>query len=69
VCDDAISTAVTVDRIGSASFTFAFAVSVEGRPAAKGKITVVCIDRKTQRPQPIPERLAEALRGVARAGR
>lgn len=68
VCDDAISTAVTVDRIGSSSFTFAFAVSVEGRAAAKGKITVVCIDRKTQRPQPIPERLAEALRGVARAG-
>src|SRR5260370_34749528 len=63
VCDDLISTAVTVDRVGSTSYTLAFAVSVEGRAAAKRKITVVCIDRKAQRPQPIPEPLAESLRG------
>jgi acyl-CoA thioesterase FadM len=37
-------------------------MSVEDRPAAKGKITVVCIDRETQRPRPLPERLAEALK-------
>jgi acyl-CoA thioester hydrolase len=63
--DDLISTAVTVDRVGGTSFTFGYSVSVEGRPAAKGKITVVCIDPKTQRPRPLPERLAESLRRQA----
>lgn len=59
--DDLISTAVTVDRVGGTSFTLAFSVSVEGRPAAKGKITVVCIDRQTQRPRLLPDRLSECL--------
>ena len=70
-CDDTISTAVTVDRVGGTSFTLAFSVSLEGRQAAKGKITVVCIDRATQRPRPLPERLSESLRtsGVERASR
>src|SRR5579864_3767829 len=49
-CDDLISTAVSVDRVGDTSFTLAFAVSVEGRAAAKGKITIVCTDQATQRP-------------------
>jgi len=62
VCDDVISTVVTVDRVGSTSFTLAFGVSVEARAAAKGKIVVVCIDRETKKPHRIPERLAEALR-------
>ena len=60
-CDDIIWTAVTVDRVGGTSFTLAFSVSVEGRLAAKGKITVVCIDRMTQRPRPLPERLSQSL--------
>ncbi len=63
ISDDLISTVVTVDRVGSSSYTLAFAVSVEGRAAAKGKITVVCIDRKTSRPRALPESLAQALRG------
>src|SRR5438552_14007117 len=63
-CDDLISTAVSVERVGGTSFTLAFGVSVDGRAAAKGKITVVCVDLKSQRPQPIPERLAKALRAV-----
>src|ERR1700731_2286365 len=33
-CDDLISTAVTVDRIGGTSFTLAFSVSTQGRAAA-----------------------------------
>ena len=61
-CDDSISTAVTVERIGATSFTLGYAVSVEGRAAAKGKITVVCIDLQSQRPKALPERLAEGLR-------
>jgi acyl-CoA thioester hydrolase len=61
-CDDLIATAVTVERVGGTSFTFAFGVSIGGRAAAKGKITVVCIDPATQRPRAVPERLALALR-------
>ena len=63
-CDNLISTAVTVDRVGDTSFTLGFAVSVDGRAAAKGKITVVCIDPATQRPRPVPERMAEGLRAL-----
>ena len=62
-CDDLISTAVSVERVGATSFTLGFAVTVEGRAAAKGKITVVCTDQATQRPRPVPERMAEAFRG------
>jgi len=61
-CDDLISIAVAVDRVGGASFTLGFSVSMEGRAAAKGKIAIVCIDPATQRPRPIPERMAAALR-------
>ena len=61
-CDDVISTAVTVDRVGGTSFTLAFSVSAEGRSAAQGKITVVCIDRTTQRPRLLPDHLSECLR-------
>lgn len=60
--DDLISTEVKVDRVGRTSFTLAFAASLDGQPAAKGKIAVVCMDRRTQRPEPVPERLAAALR-------
>jgi acyl-CoA thioester hydrolase len=60
--DDLISTAVTVDRIGETSFTLAYSVSHEGRPAAKGKIVIVCMNLATQRPQALPQRLAGALR-------
>ncbi len=62
-CDDLISTAVSVERVGGTSFTLGFAVTVEGRAAAKGKITIVCTDPATQRPRAVPERMAEALRG------
>src|SRR5437588_701002 len=60
-CDDLISTAVTLDRVGATSFTLAFSTSTEGRAAAKGKITIVCIDPATQRPRAVPERMAKAL--------
>jgi acyl-CoA thioester hydrolase len=61
VCDDLIATAVTVERVGATSFTLGFAVTVEGRAAAKGKITIVCTDPATQRPRAVPERMAKAL--------
>jgi acyl-CoA thioester hydrolase len=60
--DDIIDIEVTIDRVGTSSFTAAYAVSVGDRPSAKGKITVVCIDKATNRSCPIPDRLREALR-------
>src|SRR5262245_26042840 len=60
--DDPVAIEVTLERIGASSYTLGFAASVEGRPAAKGKITVVCIDKVTQRSCPIPKRLAAILR-------
>jgi acyl-CoA thioester hydrolase len=63
VYDDLMDIAVTVDRIGGSSFTLVFDVTVESRPAARGKVTVVCVDRQTQRSRPLLENLREALRG------
>ena len=62
--DDLMHIAVRVDRVGRASFTLAFAVSVEGREAARGKVTVACMNRETQRAAPLPENLADALRAA-----
>src|SRR5579862_2714431 len=62
VCDDLISTVVSVERIGTTSFTLGYAVSVDGRAAAKGKITIVCIDLKSQRPKALPARMVDGLR-------
>lgn len=60
--DDLIDVELTVDRVGTSSFTISFGVNVANRPSAKGKITVVCIDKSTHRSSPIPDRLREALR-------
>jgi YbgC/YbaW family acyl-CoA thioester hydrolase len=61
VYDDLMRIAVTVDRIGRSSFTLAFDVSVEGRNAARGKVTIVCVDRETAKSIPLPEKLRAAL--------
>jgi YbgC/YbaW family acyl-CoA thioester hydrolase len=61
VYDDLMQIAVTVDRIGRSSFTLAFDVSVEGRNAARGKVTIVCVDRGTHQSIPLPEKLRAAL--------
>jgi acyl-CoA thioester hydrolase len=61
VYDDVMKVAVTVDRVGKSSFTLAFDATVEGRPAARGKVTIVSVDRATQKSTPLPEKLREAL--------
>jgi YbgC/YbaW family acyl-CoA thioester hydrolase len=61
VYDDLMQITVSVDRIGNSSFTLAFDVSVEGRKAALGKVTIVAIDRVTQKSIPLPENLRAAL--------
>ena len=61
VYDDLMDIAVTVDRLGNSSFTLAFNVSVEGRPAAQGKVTIACIDRKLQKSRPLPGQVRAGL--------
>ncbi|MBI4905214.1 MAG: acyl-CoA thioesterase [Acidobacteria bacterium] len=59
--DDLVTVALTVERIGTSSFTMVFAVSSGDRQCARGKIVVVCIDRGTQRPCPIPSALLDSI--------
>jgi YbgC/YbaW family acyl-CoA thioester hydrolase len=61
VYDDELDIAVTVDRLGNSSFTLAFDISVETRPAARGKVTIVSIDKKSQKSCPLPEKVRAAL--------
>ncbi|HTM48229.1 MAG TPA: thioesterase family protein [Bryobacteraceae bacterium] len=65
VCDDLIATAVRVLRVGGSSFTLGYEASVAGRAAATGRITIVCIDKATQRSRPLPALLAERLRAAS----
>lgn len=60
--DDLLRVGVSVERIGNSSYTLGFSASVDGRPVAHGKLTIVCIDLGTQRSCPIPPELAEKLR-------
>jgi acyl-CoA thioester hydrolase len=60
--DDLMKIAVTVERIGGASFTLAFEVTVEDRQAARGKMTIVAMSRAAERPVPLPQRLRAALK-------
>ena len=61
IYDDLMDIAVTVDRVGHASFTLAFEARVNGRSAAHGKVTIACIDRQTWRAAALPENLRAAL--------
>ncbi len=63
--DDVVDILVSVERVGRSSFTLAFDASVAGRPAADGRITIVCISRATQSSRPLPENLAAILRSRA----
>src|SRR5258708_5169643 len=60
--DDMLDITVRVGRVGNSSYTLAFDAAVDGQHVAHGRITIVCIDAATQRPRPLPEELASALR-------
>ena len=60
--DDAIEIAVWVDRIGRASFTLAFEITADGRPAGRSKIVIACMDGKTQKSHPLPDELVSLLK-------
>ena len=65
--DDLLKVAVSVERVGNSSYTLGFAATVDERPVAHGKLTIVCIDLTTQRSCPIPEDLSKKLRALASA--
>lgn len=62
VDDDLVSIAVTVAHVGKSSFTLGFTATVRGGAVAHGKIVIVCMDKATQRSQPLPEAFAALLR-------
>ncbi len=62
--DDLLDIAVTVERVGDTSFTLAFEAAIAGRPAAKGRIVVVCMSRATQKSHPLLADFAAKLRGA-----
>jgi YbgC/YbaW family acyl-CoA thioester hydrolase len=61
--DDRLRVAAYVGRVGTKSMTLNFDVLREGAPglAAAGWMVLVCVERKTLRPQPLPAGLLEAL--------
>jgi len=60
--DDLLHITVTVERVGHSSFTLGFAATVGERPVAHGRITIVCMDKHTQRSRPLPEMFASTLK-------
>jgi YbgC/YbaW family acyl-CoA thioester hydrolase len=61
--DDVLDIAVTVERVGNTSFTLAFDALLGERPAARGRIVIVCV--KEGRPHPLPDEVAGTLRRAA----
>jgi len=59
--DDLLDIQVTVERIGRSSFTLGFVISVEGRLAARAKLTIVAIDPQIYKSMPLPDALRAAL--------
>ncbi len=67
VYDDPVAIEVSVERVGNSSFTLAYSMKKEGREAARGRITAVCMNLVTEKAEPLPEELREKLRGAVRA--
>jgi acyl-CoA thioester hydrolase len=65
--DDLFAIEVSAAQVGTTSYTLAFLVATGGKTAARGNITIVCVDQKTGRPHTLPASLAEALRRHAPA--
>lgn len=62
--DDLPEIEVSVERVGETSYTLYFDASLNSQPIARGRITAVCISTATERPVPLPEPLATALRSL-----
>lgn len=61
VHDDVIDIEVTLSRLGRSSATLDFRTFKSGELAAKGRVVIVCMDRKTQQAAPIPHELRARL--------
>ena len=61
--DDVLDIAVSVARVGNASYELTFEATVEGNLVAQGSFIVVAMDNQTQRSRALPEALARMLRG------
>lgn len=59
--DDVIDIEVTLNRLGGSSATLDFRTFKSGELAAKGRVVIVCMDRKTQRAAQIPGELRARL--------
>ena len=66
---DVIEVGIKVDRIGTSSVTYGFAVFKRGVdvPAAIGHFVHVYVDAETRRPKPLPDRLRGVVENL-RAG-
>lgn len=73
VYDDLLQVEAAVERVGTSSWTVAFAArhapgtskagdDENAKPLATGKMTIVCMDPRTQRATPLPEELRDRLR-------
>lgn len=60
--DDLLHIAVKVERVGNSSYTLGFSAAIDEHPVAHGRITIVCIDKQTQRSRPLPETFASTLK-------
>jgi len=63
---DTVEVRMALTRVGTRSFTLAFAVRSEalGRDVARGEGVLVAFDYATQRSVPLPEQARVALRGM-----
>jgi YbgC/YbaW family acyl-CoA thioester hydrolase len=66
VYDDEIRIEVTVERVGDSSYTLYFLVyrGESETAVARGRITAVCMDKRTQKSTALPEDLSDALLAV-----
>jgi acyl-CoA thioester hydrolase len=60
---DAIEAGLRVDKLGNSSVQYGVAIFRQGeqQACAYGHFVHVFVDRKTQKPKPVPERIREAL--------
>jgi acyl-CoA thioester hydrolase len=71
VYDDVLTIEADVERVGRSSWTISFAARLiehagdavpdEGEIAARGKMTIVAMDRQSERARPLPDALRAAL--------
>lgn len=59
--DDWLAVTVSVQEIGSTSFTLSYQMRVKKKRVADGEIVLVCIEQSTRQPIPLPRFLIKKL--------